>query len=183
MSFKRTEIKFFQFSDPMFILSIIRAMTPKLWMANDMVVEVGEIAEEMYFIKKGLTVVYATDNSTVIAYLSEGSYFGEIGILITKIRTVTIKAKKDWMFYVIQKDELLKILESFPDQLAFLKAVGRQRMQTTDPDDLIEDNNFQYLVEQNSILNEAEDDEALIFKKVSNFNHNDSIILMQNEYK
>lgn len=46
-----TEIKFFQFSDPMFILSIIRAMTPKLWMANDMVVEVGEIAEEMYFIK------------------------------------------------------------------------------------------------------------------------------------
>ena len=89
------------------------------------------------------------------------------------------------MLYAIQKDELLKILETFPDQLAFLKAVGRQRMQTTDPQDLIEDkdNNFQYLVEQNSLLNEAEDDEALIYKKVSNFNHNDSIVLMQSEYK
>ena len=108
-----TEIKFFQFSDPMFILSIIRAMTPKLCMANDLVLEVGEIAEEMYFIKKGLTVVFATDNSTIIAYLSEGSYFGEIGILISKVRTVTVKAKTDWMFYVIQKDELLKILELY----------------------------------------------------------------------
>ena len=180
-----TEIKFFQFSDPMFILSIIRAMTPKLCMANDLVLEVGEIAEEMYFIKKGLTVVYATDNSTVIAYLSEGSYFGEIGILISKVRTVTVKAKTDWMFYVIQKDDLLRILELYPDQMAFLKAVGRQRMLTTDPEDLIEenDNGFQNLIDQNSILNEDEDNVSLIHNKNKKFSHNDSLMLKQNKYK
>jgi CRP-like cAMP-binding protein len=48
-------------------------------MANDFVVEVGDIADEMYFIKKGVVEVIATDNVTVIAYLTEGAYFGEIG--------------------------------------------------------------------------------------------------------
>ena len=60
-------IKFFQFSNPLFILQVARAMMPKLCMANDYVVEVGDIANEIYFIKKGVVEVLATDNSTVIA--------------------------------------------------------------------------------------------------------------------
>jgi hypothetical protein len=44
------KIKLFQFSNPMFILAVARAMMPKLCMANDNVVEFGDIAEEMYFI-------------------------------------------------------------------------------------------------------------------------------------
>jgi len=62
-------------------------------MANDNVVEVGDIAEEIFFIKKGVVEVLATDNHTVIAYLTEGSYFGEIGVLLTGVRSVTIKSK------------------------------------------------------------------------------------------
>lgn len=73
------KVKFFQTSDPMFILSIARVMMPKLCMADDNAVEAGDIADEMFIIKNGIVEVLATDNSTVIAYLSEGSYFGEIG--------------------------------------------------------------------------------------------------------
>lgn len=56
-------------------------------MAGDYVVEVGDIADEMYFIKNGLVEVQATDNQTIIAYLSEGGYFGEIGLLLTGTRS------------------------------------------------------------------------------------------------
>ena len=112
---------------------------PKLWMANDVVIQIGEIAEQMFFIYKGTAVVFATDNSTVIAYLNEGSYFGEIGVLITKIRTVTVKAFTLCIFYVIHKNDLLRILELYPDQMEFLQAVGRQRMLTTNLEDIMED--------------------------------------------
>jgi CRP-like cAMP-binding protein len=37
----------------------------------------------MYFIKSGIVQVLATDNKTIIAFMTEGTYFGEIGLLIT----------------------------------------------------------------------------------------------------
>ena len=43
----------------------------------------GEVATEMFFIKSGIVQVLSTDNKTVIAYMSEGTYFGEIGVLLT----------------------------------------------------------------------------------------------------
>ena len=48
--------------------------------------------------------------------------------------------------------------------MAFLKAVGRQRMLTTDPEDLMEDkdNDLFNLIEQNSILNNSDDENPLI---------------------
>jgi CRP-like cAMP-binding protein len=55
----------------------------------------------MYFIRKGTVKILANDNKTTIAYMSEGSYFGEIGVLITKKRTVTVKAKTICVFFTI----------------------------------------------------------------------------------
>jgi CRP-like cAMP-binding protein len=41
----------------------------------------------MYFIKYGIVQVLATDNKTSIAYMSEGTYFGEIGVLLSQKRS------------------------------------------------------------------------------------------------
>lgn len=46
----------------------------------------------MYFIKSGVCEVLATDGKTVIAYLLEGAYFGEIGLLIRNKRSVSVRA-------------------------------------------------------------------------------------------
>jgi len=43
----------------------------------------GEVATKLFFIKSGVIQVLATDNKTVIAFMSEGTYFGEIGVLLT----------------------------------------------------------------------------------------------------
>jgi CRP-like cAMP-binding protein len=94
-------------------------------MAGDYVCSKGEIANHMYFVKKGFVEVIATDRKTVIAYLSEGSYFGEIGCLITGTRSTYVKAKTSCIFLSITKEELLKTLANFPEQLKFLKAVSR----------------------------------------------------------
>lgn len=90
----------------------------------------------MYFIKKGLVAVLATDNKTVIAYMSEGSYFGEIGCLLSGTRSCYIKAKSPCVLMAISKENLIEVLEKNPEANRFLKAVGRQRMLTTDPEDI-----------------------------------------------
>jgi CRP-like cAMP-binding protein len=164
-----TKVKFFQRSDPMFILSIARVMMPKLCMADNNVVEAGDIADEMFIIKNGIVEVLATDNSTVIAYLSEGCYFGEIGWLLTGTRSVTVKAKTVWIFFVIQKEDFVRIIERYPEQKAFLEAVGRQRMQTTQPEDLIDDEQEPMNIMENHSLLQGIQEREGVFENEDKF--------------
>ena len=58
-------------------------MYPELGLIDSYVVQQGEVATKLYFIQSGLVQVIATDNKTVIALMGEGTYFGEIGVLLT----------------------------------------------------------------------------------------------------
>lgn len=97
---------------------------------------IDEVATQIYFINSGLVEVLATDNYTPLAYQGSGCYFGEIGVLITGKRSCSVKIKKSAILSTISKHELLKMLENFPMQAKFLRAVGRQRLQTTHVEDL-----------------------------------------------
>jgi CRP-like cAMP-binding protein len=77
------KVNFFQFAEPDFILRLSKSLTPELALEDSFVVQRGEVATKMYFIKSGIVQVLATDNKTIIAFMSEGTYFGEIGILLT----------------------------------------------------------------------------------------------------
>jgi len=57
--------------------------------------------------------------------MGEGSYFGEIGCLITQKRTVAVKAKTICIFFVIKKEDLNDILDHFPMIKKFLMAVAK----------------------------------------------------------
>lgn len=70
----------------------------------------------MYFVQDGSLEVLATDHFTTIAFIGAGTYFGEIGVLITGKRSLSIKALTNCLCYTIQSNSLLLILEDFPDQ-------------------------------------------------------------------
>ena len=78
----------------------------------------------------------ASDDKTVIAFMSEGAYFGEIGLLLTQKRSCSVRAKVVSVLFTVEKDDLMQVLEEFPLHLKYLKAVGRQRLKTTHPADL-----------------------------------------------
>lgn len=40
------------------------------------------------------------------------------------------------MFMTVSKEDLEKILQSYPSEAKFLRAIGRQRLLTTKPEDL-----------------------------------------------
>ena len=78
----------------------------------------------MYFIKTGVWEVLATDEETQIAYLLEGDYFGEIGILIREKRSVSVRAVEPMQIATIEKYPLLSVLKKHENFLHFLKKVG-----------------------------------------------------------
>jgi CRP-like cAMP-binding protein len=58
-------------------------------------------------------------------YFGKGSYFGEIGVLLTGKRSVSVRSKSNSVIYYINKADLLKLLEMFPDQKNFLVEVAK----------------------------------------------------------
>lgn len=105
-------------------------------MAGDYIMKVGELADEIYFIKTGEVEVLATDNKTRIAILREGAYFGEIGLLLTGKRTVTIRALTFCVFQVLGKDDFNSLMNMYPEQKAYLEKISQQRVKTCSPEDI-----------------------------------------------
>lgn len=95
------KINFFQFADPSLILKLSEVMYPELGLMDSFVVQQGEVATSLYFIKSGIVQVLATDKKTVIALMTEGGYFGEIGLLLTSKRSCSIRAKTVSVFFTI----------------------------------------------------------------------------------
>ena len=86
---------------------------------------IDEVASKMYFIHSGVAQIIASDNKTPIAYQGPGCYFGEIGILLTGKRSCSVKIRQSAILYTITKPQLEFMLDSFPVQAKFLRAVGR----------------------------------------------------------
>lgn len=108
-------------------------------MNDDFIVKMDEVATKMYFIHSGYIEIMCKNNHSPLVYFGKGSYFGEIGVLLTGRRSVSVRAKSNAVIYYIGKPELDKLLRKFPQQLAFLKEVGQQRLDTTPFDNA---NNF-----------------------------------------
>jgi CRP-like cAMP-binding protein len=49
--------------------------------------------------------VLATDEKTVIAYLREGAFFGEVGLILTGRRSVTVEATKLCLLKMLRKKD------------------------------------------------------------------------------
>jgi ATP-binding cassette subfamily B protein len=105
-------------------------------MPGDYIVRVGEYADKMYFIKEGEVEILATDNKTRIGILRSGAYFGEIGLLLTQKRTVTVRALTLCIFETINKKYFDIVMDVFPHQKDFLLQVAQQRMKVKNPEDL-----------------------------------------------
>ena len=67
----------------------------------------------------------ATDHKTIIAYMSEGAYFGEVGLFIKGKRTVSVRSKSVCIFFTIQKEDLFEVIQDYPLHEKFLRAVAK----------------------------------------------------------
>jgi CRP-like cAMP-binding protein len=70
----------------------VEHLRPHLYLPRDYITIQDKYATNMYFIRSGVCEVIATDGYTLICYLKDGEYFGEIGILLKERRTVSVRA-------------------------------------------------------------------------------------------
>jgi len=71
-----------------------------------------------------------------MAILEDGAFFGEIALLITRKRTMTIKCLTETEFLTISKERLMNLLELFPEEKSHLFSIANQRLRTTNKHDI-----------------------------------------------
>ena len=99
-------------------------------MKDDVIIRSGEIASEIFFIKSGKVGIWETNEKIKLAVMKEGTFFGEIGLLLSEKRTATVKAETICHFEVLSKQDFNSFIGDFPKELEYLKKVAVQRMGT-----------------------------------------------------
>ncbi|WP_068317053.1 cyclic nucleotide-binding domain-containing protein [Polycladidibacter hongkongensis] len=83
-----------------------------LYLAGEPLCEQGEDGSEAYIVLSGEIAVEV--NHVTVAHMGPGSVLGEIAVLCDVPRTATLLASDDAEVLRISKDNLLELLEEFP---------------------------------------------------------------------
>ena len=102
-------------------------MQSVLYLPEEIIVNYGDIGEEMYFISRGKVAVLSGDLQTTYAILCEGSFFGEIALLKETVRTATVRAIEYCDLYSLNKTTFDKIITRYPDFASYIQNAAEQR--------------------------------------------------------
>jgi F-box and leucine-rich repeat protein 7 len=86
----------------------------------------------MYWLVRGSLIVTSRDGESTYAELKPGAFFGEIGILMDIPRTATIIAKLKSLIVRLNKEDLQKILPSYPDVERAIRDEALERLAITE---------------------------------------------------
>lgn len=106
---------FFTGAPTSFLRNLLQVMVEVTFCPGDVVIRCGDVGEQMYFVVKGKLDVLNSSNA-VIGKMCENQYFGEIALLISTPRLVSIRAATYCLLGMIERDTFIPILEAYPEQ-------------------------------------------------------------------
>src|ERR1700761_2046004 len=98
-----------------FLAAIGSFLRPALFNNHDYILTEGDDAKAMYWLVRGSLIVTSRDGESIYAELKAGAFFGEIGILMDIPRTATVIAQMKSLVVRLNKEDLQKVLPSYPD--------------------------------------------------------------------
>jgi len=99
---------------------------------GEVIFEQGDLADAFYLVRIGFVKVTETypGGELVLAYLSKGHYFGEIGLLGAGKRTATCSALDHVELVKISAEHFKEMLARFPDIRGKLELVSNERLRS-----------------------------------------------------
>lgn len=110
------------------IYSVAMKLRTHIFLPDDVVVQRGEIAREMYIVQKGeVEVVRDVHSSDVVMVMVEGDFFGEVALLTHNRRNMTVRARTVAELHTLTKQDLDEVLTDFPDVRSKIQDIASDR--------------------------------------------------------
>ncbi len=124
-------VPLFEGVDSVFLSSLVMVLKPLVFSDGEDIIRKGDVGEEMYFICRGDVQVIG-ENEEVLSTLNEGSFFGEIALLMSQPRTATIRAKDNCDLFVLEQSDFAALLRDQPQVAESIKKVAKERYQVSE---------------------------------------------------
>ncbi|KAL1297968.1 hypothetical protein AAFC00_006476 [Neodothiora populina] len=115
-----------------FLGAIGKYLRPSLHQSHEYILTEGDDAKSMYWLVRGAVRVTSRDGESTYAELKPGSFFGEIGILMDIPRTATIITSAKSLVVKLNKEDLKKVLPSFPTVERAIRDEAAERLSILD---------------------------------------------------
>ena len=119
-------VPLFAACDAIFLHNLALMLQPVVARPGDWIIHKGALGREMYIINRGQVDVVA-DDGTVIATLSDGNFFGEIGLLLSLPRTASVRATTDCDLFMLAQGDFRKALRDRPQFAASIRTIAQER--------------------------------------------------------
>ena len=115
-----------------FILDIAEHLEERIIPAGDVLFNIGDPGQYMYFIAKGEVEVYVDEDEEPIKTLKDGDYFGEIALFNDSPRTATVRAITYCDLYLLNKRTFLSVFSKYPEVVSKIQRMAEQRENSSD---------------------------------------------------
>merc|ERR1712216_216021 len=109
-------VPIFRKSPEIVLREFVKLLRDAAYLPGDFICRVGDEAQEMYFIKRGLCFIMTKD-WVPTKKLGVGEYFGEVGLLSSRPFSVFFVSQEYSMLSILAKVDFDKMMKKFPDQL------------------------------------------------------------------
>lgn len=105
---------------------IASSLEQKNYSPGQNVINIGEQGGEMFIIAHGVCEVILSDGN-MVATLHDGQFFGEIALIEETTRTANVRAQSYCDLYKLQKEDFLRIIETYPELLEGIEETTKRR--------------------------------------------------------
>ncbi len=116
----------FKGGDPLLLNSVIKSLCTASAAAGEIVIQKGDVGQEMYLICRG-EVEVVDGHGAVVATLKDGDFFGETALLMSTPRTATVRASAPSDFFILNRSDFSRILKDYPQFFEVVQKVAKDR--------------------------------------------------------
>ncbi len=109
------EVKIFENLSDNELEEISRVVIKKSYKKDKIILRETEFGNALYLIGKGqvkVSIYSEEGDETILSFLSEGDFFGEMALFLDSTRCANVVAIKDTEVYIFQREEFYKILQN-----------------------------------------------------------------------
>ena len=112
-----------------FIRELASRLHPGVAMPGDFIIKKGDLGEEMYFISQGTVELLDDDEENILVRLSEGSFFGEMALILDQPRAASLRSADYTDLYILERTEFEQVISKYPGFHAKLNEILKARQE------------------------------------------------------
>jgi len=122
------KVPFFRDAGENLLRDIVMELRPVVYLPGTFIIKKGETGSFMFIISSGEVDVVSEDGETIYATLTDGSFVGEMALVLDQPRTASVRTKGYCDLYFLEKMDLDKILKQYPKFAEHMKKIVEQRV-------------------------------------------------------